>query len=128
MLREITLIASTVGGRFNGQAINAADALGIRVLRRPADRLVAAYVPARAAGAFATLLLAPTIPAERYVTLALAHHLLRHRSAPLYPYDADGPLYGSSREWWEAQVFAHRFQDQGRPNLVAFRGNRRRHA
>lgn len=124
MQREISLLAGTLGERFRGQPVDALDALGVMILRRQATRLRAAYTPGRPA----ILVVAPTQPLEKLAALALAHHLLRHRSQLVYPYDHDGPLYNSPREWWEAQMFTRAFLAQRRPAVDPLRGNRRRYA
>lgn len=122
MQREIVLLASTVGERFHGRAVDAADALGIVILRRAADRLRAAYTP----GKPAVLVVAPTQPLERHSAIALAHHLLRHRSQAIYLYDERGPLYDAPREWFEAQFFAREFMAHTPPPQI--RALRRHHA
>lgn len=117
MQREITLLGSTIGERFRGDPVRAADALGVRIVRRPSDRLVAAYRP----GERPTVVLAPGVKATGWVAIGLAHHLLRHRGYPAYAYTSEGPAYPDTVAWREVQLFAREFLLRCRPNLVPFR-------
>ena len=105
MQREITLLGSVVGERFSGDPVRAADALGVRIVRRPSDTLTAAYRP----GERATIMLAPAVQATGWVTIGLAHHLLRHRGYPVYAYTSEGPAYPDTVAWREVQMFAREF-------------------
>lgn len=116
MQREITLLGSILGERFHGDPVRAADAIGLRIVRRESDTLAAAYRP----GTRPTIVLAPTVSATGWVAIGLAHHLLRHRGYPAYAYTNEGPAYPDTVAWREAQLFALEFLKQPRKQ-VAFR-------
>jgi hypothetical protein len=116
MQREITLLASTLGQRFHGDPVQAADAIGLRIIRRRSDTLTAAYRP----GDRPAVVLAPTELATGWVALGLAHHLLRHRAYPAYAYTKEGPAYPDTIAWREARLFALEFLKQPRKQ-IAFR-------
>jgi len=109
VVRDVRVLAQALAGEF-GSPIRAADELRFFLRRAdldPADRAI--YLPPAPHVARPGLLLARLVSGwqrERFVTLAVGHHVLRHRDLEHYTYGPDGPLFDSPLEAAEADHFA----------------------
>lgn len=106
------MLAQALAGEF-GSPVRAADELRLFLRRAelaPADRAI--YLPPTPAAPRPALLLARAVGGwqrERFLALALGHHLLRHRTLESYRYGPDGPLFDLTDEAAEAECFADVF-------------------
>ena len=111
-MRAINIVARSLAGEFGG-ALRALDEAHVHVRRRrlaPGTRGL--FLPLTPQRPIAGLLLAHDVTAaerERLLTLALGHHLLRHRTLDCYPYLATGPAFDDARARAEAAAFADAF-------------------
>lgn len=126
VVREVQVLARALAGEF-GSPIRAADELRMAIVRDeldPRDRAI--YLPPSLGAARPTILIAKAVigwERERFVTLALAHHLLRHRRLSTYAWGESGPRFTSPIEAREADYFAECFSLalQGRVQPAAAR-------
>lgn len=106
------MLAQALAGEF-GSPVRAADELRLYLRRAeldPADRAI--FLPPTRQAPRPALLLSPKVAGwqrERYIALAVAHHVLRHRALEAYHYGPDGPLFDALEDATEAEQFADVF-------------------